>query len=280
MAKMPSSDGPSRGPGARGSEPAEGWQGWDDYARFYDWENRRTLGRRDVAFWQGLARRTSGPILELGSGTGRVTLPVARVAAGPVVGVDRSAAMLALARRRLGRARGARRVGLVRADVRMLPFAPGAAFDLVMAPYGVLQSLVREADLRAAVQAVAEVIAPGGLFGIDMVPDLPQWAEYRRRVRLRGFRRAGGSHLTLVESVRQDRRRGLTIFDQRFIERRGAERRRSEFSLIFRTVSVPQMRRRLERAGLRVEAVLGDYDGAPWDPRADVWLILARKAGV
>jgi hypothetical protein len=37
------------------------------------------------------------------------------------------------------------------------------------------------------------------------------------------------------------------------------------------------MRLRLERAGLRVEAVLGDYDGRPWDPRADVWLILARK---
>ena len=38
------------------------------------------------------------------------------------------------------------------------------------------------------------------------------------------------------------------------------------------------MRRRLERAGFRVTAVLGDYDGKPWDSRADVWLILAQKA--
>jgi len=28
----------------------EGWQGWDTYAPFYDWENAQTLGRRDVAF--------------------------------------------------------------------------------------------------------------------------------------------------------------------------------------------------------------------------------------
>ena len=33
------------------SPAAEGWHGWDDYAPFYDWENARTLGRRDVPFW-------------------------------------------------------------------------------------------------------------------------------------------------------------------------------------------------------------------------------------
>jgi hypothetical protein len=37
------------------------------------------------------------------------------------------------------------------------------------------------------------------------------------------------------------------------------------------------MLRRVERAGFRVQAVLGDYDGAPWDPRADVWLIVAER---
>jgi hypothetical protein len=37
------------------------------------------------------------------------------------------------------------------------------------------------------------------------------------------------------------------------------------------------MRRRLEAAGFRVDAVLGDYDGGPWDPRADVWVVIARR---
>ena len=32
---------------------------------------------------------------------------------------------------------------------------------------------------------------------------------------------AGKAHLTLVESVRQDRRKGLTLFEQEFVERRG-----------------------------------------------------------
>jgi ubiquinone/menaquinone biosynthesis C-methylase UbiE len=255
----------------------EGWHGWDDYARFYDWENARTLGRRDVPFWQALARRAEGPILELGCGTGRVTLPVGRVARMPLIGIDRSDPMLSYVRRRLRRARTVTGVALVRGDIRALPFRFHTAFHLVMAPYGILQSLVREGDLAAALQSVVRVLAPGGLLGIDLVPDLPQWSEYRHRVRLRGFRRAGRSHVTLVESVRQDRSRQVTIFDQVFIERRGRLRTRHDFSLTFRTLSVPQMRHRLERAGLRVEAVLGDYDGGPWDPRADVWLMLARK---
>jgi carbamate kinase len=45
----------------------DGAAGWDEYAAFYDWENARTVGRRDVAFWQSLTRRTRGKILELGA---------------------------------------------------------------------------------------------------------------------------------------------------------------------------------------------------------------------
>jgi hypothetical protein len=37
------------------------------------------------------------------------------------------------------------------------------------------------------------------------------------------------------------------------------------------------MTRRVERAGFRVTAVLGDYDGGPWDPRAEVWVIVAER---
>jgi hypothetical protein len=202
--------------------------------------------------------------------------------------------MLAQALRRLRQARTRLPITLVRGDIRALPFGNRAGFQLVMAPYGILQSLVRESDLTDTLRSVARVLAPGGLLGVDLVPDLPQWLEYRDRVRLRGRRRPGGgyaetfggstagkapgAYVTLVESVRQDRRRGLTIFDQRFIERRGTLRQQQDFSLTFRTISVRQMRARLEKVGLGIEAVLGDYDGGPWDPRAEVWIILARKA--
>jgi ubiquinone/menaquinone biosynthesis C-methylase UbiE len=254
----------------------DGHEGWDDYAQFYDWENARTLGRRDVPFWRNFALRRGGAVLELGCGTGRIAVPLAR-AGVRLVGIDRSAPMLDRARRRVRRDRLTRRVDLIRGDIRDLPLQRGQ-FSTVIAPYGILQSLLRERDLVAALLASYEVLEPGGAFGLELVADLPSWQEYRKRVSLTGWRtRPGGSRVTLVETVRQDRSRRLTIFDQVFTERRGARRAVRRFALTFRTLSVPQMARRLEKVGFEVTALLGDYRGSPWDPRADVWEILAKR---
>jgi ubiquinone/menaquinone biosynthesis C-methylase UbiE len=254
----------------------EGFEGWDEYAAFYDWENARTLGRRDVAFWGRVALGARGPVLELGCGTGRIALPLGRAGVA-LVGIDRSASMLARARRRVARARLAGRIRLIRGDIRHLPF-PASSFSTVLAPYGVLQSLLRERDLGATLASVHDVLQRGGTLGLELVADLPAWEEYRKRISLRGWRgRPGGARVTLVETVRQDPARRLTIFDQEFIERRGRERRTRRFALAFRTLSVPQMVRRLEKVGFAVTALLGDYQGGAWDPRADVWVMLAKK---
>ena len=266
----------------------EGHEGWDDYAPFYDWENAQTLGRRDVPFWRNLAVNAGGNVLELGCGTGRVSLPLAR-AGVKLVGVDRSAAMLDLARRRLVRSGLQRTLRLVQADIRHLPFPATTIkstprrrsrdrFAMVMAPYGILQSLLYERDLARTLSEIHRVLEPNGTFGLELVADLPSWEEYRKRISLKGWRgRRGGAYVTLVESVRQDPARHRTIFDQEFTERRGRQTRVRRFSLAFRTLSVPQMTRRLERAGFEISALLGDYRGGHWDKRADVWIILARK---
>ena len=260
----------------------EGWQGWDAYAPFYDWENAQTLGRRDVPFWRRVASAVGGPVLELGCGTGRVSVPLARAGVN-LVGIDRSAPMLDRARKRLLRSRSRSRssnpqilksLDFIRGDIRSLPFED-ETFPMVLAPYGILQSLIRPRDLTATLASVARVVAPGGTFGIDLVPDVPKWREYENRVQLRG--RAGGARLTLIESVRQDPKRHLTTFEQKYIERKGGRSREHRFDLTFRTLSVRQMTRQLEKAGFRVDAVLGDYRGRPWDDRADVWIIMAKK---
>jgi ubiquinone/menaquinone biosynthesis C-methylase UbiE len=252
-----------------------GTGGWNDYAPFYDWENARTLGRRDVAFWRAFARRQGASVLELGCGTGRLLTPIAR-AGVDITGIDRSEAMLARARTRARRLPREARPALVQGDIRALPFA-SASFGLVMAPYGMVQSLLSDRDLGAALRESARVLDRGGWLGVDLVPDLARWPAYRSRVRLRG--RAGrGAIVTLVESVRQDRKRGLTTFDERFVERRGRIQQLHRFSLTFRTLPMAGMLKRIERAGFQIEAVLGDYKGRPWDPRADVWIVLARRA--
>src|SRR5205814_1481574 len=145
----------------------------------YDWENAQTLGRRDVPLWRRAAAKAGGRVLELGCGTGRISLPLAR-AGVDLVGIDRSAPMLDRARRRIRKSSAPqilKSLHLVRGDIRQLPFEDGA-FPMVLAPYGILQSLIRPADLTATLASVARVTADGGTFGIDLVPDVPKWREY------------------------------------------------------------------------------------------------------
>jgi len=252
----------------------KGHEGWDDYAAYYDWENAQTVGRRDIAFWQRMAAPVKGAVLELGCGTGRVAIPVAQTGA-TVVGIDRSESMIARGRQRVRRARLEAAVKLIRGDIRYLPF-PDKTFPLVMAPYGILQSLLDERVLTQTLKDVQRVLKRNGTFGLELVADLPAWDEYSRRTSLRGKRGPHGKPIVLIESVKQDRRNHITRFEQEFVEGRGKSATRKKFSLAFRTLSVPQMVQRLEKAGFEVAALLGDYQGGPWDLRADVWIILAR----
>jgi ubiquinone/menaquinone biosynthesis C-methylase UbiE len=174
------------------------------------------------------------------------------------------------------RARLDARVKLIRGDIRHLPF-PDRSFPLVMAPYGILQSLLDERLLSATLKDVNRVLKRGGTFGLELVADLPAWEEYSNRTTLRAARGPHGGPIALIESVKQDRRKHITRFEQEFVEGRGRSATRRKFQLAFRTLSVPQMVQRLEKAGLEVSSVLGDYQGGPWDLRADVWIILARK---
>lgn len=259
---------------ARPAPAAEGWQGWNEYAEFYDWENARTMGRRDLTYWKAFAREAAGPVLELGCGTGRVTAPLAR-AGLPVVGVDRSEGMLAGARKRVGRLPAAT---LVRADITALPFADGT-FKGVLAPYGILQSLLSDRVLALTLDAVARVLAPGARFGLELVPDVPRWQEADRRVSLVGLDGPHGKPVTLIESVRQDRARRITTFEHEFLEGTGRNRRSLRFTIRFRTIQVAAMVRRLARVGLDVEGTFGGYRGERWSPDAETWLVVARKPG-
>ncbi len=106
-----------------------------------------------------------GRALELGIGTGRLALPLA--AAGvEVYGVDSSDAMVD----RLRRKPGAETVHAVVAD--MVDGLPDGPFGLAFVAYNTFFSLLTEARQQSCFVAVAERLAPGGVFAIEaFVPD-------------------------------------------------------------------------------------------------------------
>lgn len=140
-------------------------------AALYDYEYRRR--RADVTFYRELARRRGADrILELGAGSGRVTVPLARDGR-QVVAIERSGAMLARLRDRIARLppAAAARITPVAGDLRS--FSAGRRFPLAIAVFNVLEHLYTRGEVAACLQRIAAHLEPGGAFAFDVqLPDL------------------------------------------------------------------------------------------------------------
>lgn len=116
----------------------------------------------DLDVWRELAATAGGPVLDLGSGTGRIALDLAELG-HDVTAVDSDSALTdALAER--ARERGLR-VRTVAADARSLEL-PGARFALAIAPMQVVQLLGGASGRSAALDRVRAHLQAGGLFAV------------------------------------------------------------------------------------------------------------------
>jgi len=141
-----------------------------EWPRYYDHAFKRHT--HDLVFYVGLARAAKGPVLELGAGTGRVTLALARAGVS-VVGLDLSSDMLAQARERVAKEppEVRARIELRRADLRSARLR--RRFPLVIAPFNLFMHLYTRNDVERALATVRAHLAPRGRFAMDvLVPDL------------------------------------------------------------------------------------------------------------
>lgn len=131
----------------------------------------------DLPLWEELAERWGGPILELGCGTGRVALHLAR-RGHRVYGLDRDPDLLdVLAERaadsmhtRVGRKSDAL-VQPVVADAS--DFALPEPVTLALAPMQFLQLLSSAGDRRDCLRCLAAALQPGGLLAAAIVESIP-----------------------------------------------------------------------------------------------------------
>jgi len=130
--------------------------------------------RADIDFYVDLARQSGGPVLELGCGTGRVLLPIAR-AGIDIVGLDLSSYMLDVCRKKIGREAVdvQDRIQLVQGDMRS--FDLERSFPLITIPFRGFQHLLEVEDQMACLKTVRQHLESRGLFVLDIFnPSLNQ----------------------------------------------------------------------------------------------------------
>lgn len=123
--------------------------------------------RKDLAFFVDMAVESGGPVLELGSGTGRVLIPTARAGVS-ITGLDTSDAMLAVCRESLARetqdVRG--RVTLVPGD--MTSFQLDQRFALITFPFRPFQHLHSVEDQVACLECAHRHLSDDGRLVLDL----------------------------------------------------------------------------------------------------------------
>jgi SAM-dependent methyltransferase len=241
--------------------------------------------RRDAEFYASLAARLDSAdarILEVGCGTGRVLLPIAR-SGHRVVGLDASATMLEQFHRTLSHepmdVRG--RVRLQRGDMR--DFSLGTErFELITAPFRIFQHLARIDDQLRALRTIRAHLAPGGRFAFDVFNP-----NYDALTRDRSAEAEDTPELRMADG--RFLRRLARVPNVRFVEQlndvdliyevrspKGTERFVQSFQM--RWYFLPELEHLLARAGFTVENVFGNFDRSPLTDTSPEIVIVARSS--
>jgi SAM-dependent methyltransferase len=259
-------------------------------ARLYDLDLAEDPG--DLDLYLALADRAEGPILELAVGSGRLAVPLAE-AGHHVTGVDLDPAMLDRARTRAGTTATAvasatartsaatDRLTLVEADIVGLRLPDAGRFGLAFIALNSLLVLGTRTAQRAALRALADHLAPGGLAVVDVwLPDADDLARFDGRVVLEWPRLdpETGAIVTKSGSAQHDAANGTVSLTTIFEEGgQGAPARRWVRHDRLRLVSADELRGFAEEAGLTVEAIAGSYDMGPLGPGSERAILLAVK---
>lgn len=240
------------------------------------------VNRRDVQFYVDEAHNAGESVLEVGCGTGRILLPIAR-SGQTIDGLDASRQMLERCEVKLRcepdavRARATLHEGDARAfDLRR-------QFDLVIAPFRVVQHLTTIEDQLGFLDAVARHLAPGGRLTFDVfnpnfaalvaadgteredTPDttLPDGRTFRRAGRVSRVRWIDQvSEIELVYYISSESgdktERRVQSFDMRWFLR-------------------AELVHLLARRGFSVRSICGDFDRSPLTDGSPEQIVCAER---
>ncbi len=238
--------------------------------------------RRDGEFYLNAAREQGEPVLELGCGTGRVLLPIAR-AGIRITGFDLSPHMLARLRTKLAEepreVRG--RVELIEGDMTKLDL--GRRFRLIAIPFRPFQHLLTVEDQIACLQGVGRHLAPGGRLIFDFFQVDPRGMfdpAFQKESAVKAFELPDGRHVERTERIAAFHR-ATQINDIELIHNvthPDGRKERLVDAFPLRYFFRYEVEHLLARCGLRVVALYGDYDCSPLGDTSPDMIFAAEKA--
>lgn len=237
---------------------------YDAIAEFYDqWALGDPACLPSETFYRRLCLAAIGTVVEVGVGTGRIALELARHGRS-IIGIDISEPMLAACRRKAESLGVTNRLTLCRMDARRLGLR---GVDLVILPFRTIGHFTTRAARRAIFAELHAALAPGGRFVFDHYIMDRTWAETHDGVPRLMYRSASFAEdgLFVWDTYRYDFAAGvmdcIVTVERTASDGTVAERRHTEFP--FAWVTPAEVAHLAAEVGFRVESTHGDFDGGP-----------------
>jgi len=242
----------------------------------------RYANRIDRDFYLAEARACGGPVLELGCGTGRILLPIAR-AGVPVTGIDLTREMLDILKQKLANEppQVRQRVTLLLGD--MQTFNLDRRFPLITTPFRSFQHLLRLEDQLACLERVRRHLAPGGRFILDLFhPDREAWCGPDTDAEIEDVPPVtlpDGNTLSRTTRVAAvDRPRQILDLEMRYYLTDRSGRTRTYLQAFkWRCFFRYEVEHLLARCGFRIVALYGNYDRSPLSNDSPELIFIAEK---
>ncbi|HEX5240807.1 MAG TPA: class I SAM-dependent methyltransferase [Candidatus Limnocylindrales bacterium] len=249
-------------------------------ARLYDLDLAEDPG--DVDLYLALARRAAGAVVELATGSGRISVPLA-AAGHAVVGIDLDPAMLERARTRAEAldSEAAGRLELVVGDVLEPRAELAGRFGLsILALNSILLFDTPERQARV-VDVLAGLLAPGGIAVIDAWQPRPRdLVGFDGRISLEWLREDPESGDQVVKTAAawyEPETRTVTLTTIFDASQPGGATRRWTRTDRLRLPAPDEVLAWVEAAGLEVEELGGDYDMRPFGRGSERLIVVARR---
>lgn len=260
------------------------------YQRPHDYDLEHEGDDEDIGFYGELVRRLRpARVLELASGSGRITIPLARLAPAldfHIVGLEIADPMLAAAEQKRSELDADANARLTFVKGNMLEWARDGEFDLVVTPCSSLSHLLTIDDQLAAWRRVRANLKPGGRFVADLtMPNLPVYAESMQtpprttlEIDVDAYDADSGARLLRYKTTRylpHEQRADIRFLYDKFPDGRRVDRFISDFEC---HVYYPREVELLYRCtGFDVEATCGDYRMRPLRSASRQLIFVGRR---